>query len=346
MNPALSIVGRDAALASGGSIRHGGGLDAARRRFPSAPEPWIDLSTGVSPRAYPLPTIPPESWTRLPDENAQAMLEAAAAKAYRAPARVDVVAGAGTQAFIQCLPRLFPARRVATLGFTYAEHAANWRASGARASVAATLDELADLDVAVVVNPNNPDGRRVPPEALIELARRMAPRGGRLIVDEAFVDLTPEASVAPAAGGNLIVLRSFGKAYGLPGVRLGFALCEPIVAARLRAALGPWSVNGPALIVGAAALADLGWLEGSAASLEISARRLDALLEAAGFAIVGGTSLFRLAQHDEAAIWFTRLCQAGILTRRFDERPTWLRFGLPAAPEDWERLRAALGVAA
>ena len=144
MNPALSIVGRDAALPHDAPIRHGGGLDAARRRFPSAPEPWIDLSTGVSPRAYPLPAIAPEAWTRLPDENALAVLEAAAAKAYRAPARIEVVAGAGTQAFIQCLPRLLPARRVATLGFTYAEHAASWRASGARASVAATLDELAD----------------------------------------------------------------------------------------------------------------------------------------------------------------------------------------------------------
>ena len=230
MNPALSIVGRDAALPHDAPIRHGGGLDAARRRFPSAPEPWIDLSTGVSPRAYPLPAIAPEAWTRLPDENALAVLEAAAAKAYRAPARIEVVAGAGTQAFIQCLPRLLPARRVATLGFTYAEHAASWRASGARASVAATLDELADFDVAIVVNPNNPDGRLVPPECLVELARRMAPRGGVLIVDEAFVDFTPEASVASAAGGNLIVLRSFGKAYGLPGVRLGFALCEPTVA--------------------------------------------------------------------------------------------------------------------
>ncbi|MFY9831586.1 MAG: threonine-phosphate decarboxylase CobD [Methylocystis sp.] len=342
MNPALSIVGRDAALPHDAPIRHGGGLDAARRRFPSAPEPWIDLSTGVSPLAFPLPAITPEAWTRLPDENALALLEAAAAKAYRAPARIEVVAGAGTQAFIQCLPRLLPARRVATLGFTYAEHAASWLASGARVSVAATLDELEDLDAAIVVNPNNPDGRLVPPECLVELARRMAPRGGVLIVDEAFVDFTPEASVAPATGGNLIVLRSFGKAYGLPGVRLGFALCEPTVGARLRAALGPWSVSGPALVVGAAALADRAWLAENAASLECSARRLDALLAAAGFAIIGGAALFRLAEHNDAADWFERLCQAGILTRRFVERPKWLRFGLPAAPQDWKRLALAL----
>jgi cobalamin biosynthetic protein CobC len=308
-----------------------------------APEPWIDLSTGVSPRAYPLPVIAPQAWTRLPDENAQALVEAAAGRAYRAAAPIEVVAGAGTQAFIQCLPRLFHARRVATLGFTYAEHAASWRAGGACVSVAASLDELAAMDAAVVVNPNNPDGRLIAPERLVELARQMAPRGGLLIVDEAFVDFVPEASVAPQAGANLIVLRSFGKAYGLPGLRLGFALCEPSVAARLRAALGPWSVCGPALAAGAVALADVAWLEQSKTLLEHSARRLDSLLASAGFAIVGGASLFRLAEHDDAAIWFERLCRAGILTRRFAQRDNWLRFGLPAEPRDWERLALALG---
>ncbi len=344
MNPALNLARCDAPLAQGAPVQHGGGIDAARRRFPLAPEPWIDLSTGISPRAYPLPAIAPEAWTRLPDENVQAALEAAAAKAYRAPASIEVVAGAGTQAFIQCLPRLFPARRVATLGFTYAEHAASWRVCGARVSVAASLDELADMDAAVVVNPNNPDGRLVAPDRLAELARAMAPRGGVLIVDEAFVDFTPEASAASSAGGNLIVLRSVGKAYGLPGLRLGFALCEAPIAARLRASLGPWSVCGPALAVGAAALADAAWLEQSRELLEQSAARLDALLEAAGFAIVGGASLFRLAEHDDAAIWFERLCRAGILTRRFAERDDWLRFGLPAEPGDWERLALALGL--
>jgi cobalamin biosynthetic protein CobC len=172
----------------------------------------------------------------------------------------------------------------------------------------------------------------------------MTARGGVLIVDEAFVDFTPMASVAPQVGGNLLVLRSFGKAYGLPGVRLGFALCEPKLGARLRAALGPWSVSGPALVVGAAALADSGWLEGSAAWLECSARRLDALLARAGFTILGGAGLFRLAEHDDAATWFERFCQAGILTRRFVERPKWLRFGLPAESQAWERLALALGL--
>ncbi|MGA8170451.1 MAG: threonine-phosphate decarboxylase CobD [Methylocystis sp.] len=341
MTLASNTIGGEAPVAP---IEHGGGLDAARRRFPRAPEPWIDLSTGVSPRAYPLRAIAPEAWTRLPGENALASLEAAAAKAYRAPKRTEVVAGAGTQAFIQLLPNLFPARCVATLGFTYAEHAASWRPRGAVVSRAATLDDLAKMDVGVVVNPNNPDGRTVAPERLAELARAMAARGGVLIVDEAFVDFTPATSVAPMARGNLVVLRSFGKAYGLPGLRLGFALCEPAVAVELRAALGPWSVSGPALAIGVAALADEAWLARSAVLAAVSARRLDALLVGAGFSIVGGTSLFRLAQHAEASSWFERLGSAGILTRRFAEQKTWLRFGLPAESGDWARLAVALGL--
>jgi cobalamin biosynthetic protein CobC len=70
---------------------------------------------------------------------------------------------------------------------------------------------------------------------------------------------------------------------------------------------------------------------------------LDRLLLAAGFAIAGGTPLFRLAVRADAACWFERLGQAGILTRPFLGRPDWLRFGIPNEPDDWVRLEAALG---
>jgi cobalamin biosynthesis protein CobC len=140
------------------------------------------------------------------------------------------------------------------------------------------------------------------------------------------------------------VLRSFGKAYGLPGLRLGFALCAPAHAARLRATQGPWSVSGPALAAAAIALQDAAWLHEARGFAAQSARRLDALLSAAGFGVVGGSSLFRLVESVHAARSFARLCSAGILTRRFDELPNWLRFGLPAGPRDFGRLAKALGV--
>ncbi len=192
----------------------------------------------------------------------------------------------GAQGFIQWLPRVFPARRVATLGFTYAEHAACWRASGARVDCMSDLDELENFDVAIVVNPNNPDGRVAPPDRLAALGRRMGLRGRLLVVDEAFMDFTPEAeslvSLMPA--GGVLALRSFGKAYGLTGIaaRLRFVSPTPWPSvARGDRAVG---VSGPALAIGAAALADAAWLGESARERRGDAARLDALLQEAGFA--------------------------------------------------------------
>ncbi|WP_457795502.1 threonine-phosphate decarboxylase CobD [Methylocystis sp. S23] len=329
------------------TIAHGGRLDEARRLYPNAPRPWIDLSTGINPHPYPLPAVAPEIWARLPDDEAFAALETAARGAYRAPKDVAILPGAGAQAFIQLLPRIFLARRVGIFGFTYAEHAACWSAAGAKVATAESVAELADFDVAVVVNPNNPDGRVLSPRELAPLAERMTRKGGLLVVDESFVDFTPAHSVAPllSAMDGVIVLRSFGKAYGLAGARLGFALCAPARAERLRAALGPWAVSGPALAIGARALADARWLHAAAAASATDAARLDGLLERAGFGLMGGTALFRLVRHDRATDWFTRLCESGILARAFPERREWLRFGLPAGEAAWARLTAALEIA-
>ncbi|WP_292531062.1 threonine-phosphate decarboxylase CobD [Methylocystis sp.] len=324
-------------------VVHGGRLDAARRLYPAAPQPWIDLSTGVNPRAYPPPPLADEVFTRLPDDDAFAALESAARRNYGVPAGVDIVAGGGAQAFIQLLPRVFPAKRVAILGFTYAEHGACWAASSAQVDTAHTLDVLADADVGVIVNPNNPDGRLLAPEEILLTAGLMAQRDRLLIVDESFVDFTPERSVARFANDKaLVVLRSFGKAYGLPGVRLGFALCARARAAKLRAALGPWAVSGPALVIGARALADDAWRASAAQDGARDAARLDRLLIQSGFQIVGGTTLFRLAAHPQASRWFAHLASRGVLTRSFAEKPDWLRFGLPGSDAAWSRLAEAL----
>jgi cobalamin biosynthetic protein CobC len=341
MTPKLELRLRDDHVALE-PFAHGGRLDSARRLFPNAPQPWVDLSTGVNPRAFPLPKIASQAWMRLPDADALARLEKIAARAYRAPSHIRVVAGAGSQAFIQWLPHLTRAPRVAILGFSYAEHAVRWRASGSAVEEVETLEELSRADVAVIVNPNNPDGRVIGPQDLVGLGQHMTREGRLLIIDEAFMDMTPSHSVAPRMRGDVIVLRSLGKAYGLPGLRLGFALCNEAWAARLRDATGPWSVSGPALAVGAAALEDSLWLIESAARLERDSIRLDDMLLKAGFEILGGASLFRLAGHKCATSWFRHLGERGILTRAFADRPLWLRFGLPGDERAWMRLAHAL----
>jgi cobalamin biosynthetic protein CobC len=322
---------------------HGGSLLAARRLFPGAPEPIIDLSTGINPYPWTMPELSPEVFTRLPEPADVQALEEAAAAAYGAADPALVAAAPGTQILISLLPRLFPLRSVAVASPTYTEHAAAWRAAGARVTELPVPDGT-EADGLVLCNPNNPDGRRHAPELLLRRADRLAARGGLLVVDEAFADLEPEPlSLAPfLPHPAVIVLRSFGKTYGLAGLRLGFALAAPDRAAAIRAALGPWAVSGPALAAGPAALRDHAWRDTAAARLQADAARLDRLLTDAGLAVVGGTSLFRLAEGEHAPLLFQRLGRAGILVRRFPERPAWLRFGVPGSAEAWDRLRRAL----
>ena len=330
---------------------HGGDLGAARLRFRGAPEPWIDLSTGINPWAYPIPPCPPELWQRLPDPATLETLTAAAAQAFGVPDARHITAAPGSQSLIQWLPRLRPPGRVAVLGPTYAEHAASWTAAGHQVSLL-DRDRVPDQadhlyheswDTVVVVNPNNPDGRTLDPDQLRILAASQARRQGWLVVDEAFADLTPAASVTAAVGQpGLVVLRSFGKFFGLAGLRLGFALTEPGLAAVLRQALGPWPVSGPAAMIAGRALADQAWIAETRIRLAAAAERLDQMLTRHSLTLLGGTSLFRLAQTDTAQAQFGHLGRAGILVRRFDAHPHWLRFGLPADETAWRRLEAAL----
>ncbi|CAK0777737.1 Threonine-phosphate decarboxylase [uncultured Gammaproteobacteria bacterium] len=319
---------------------HGGNLAAIMVRFPDAPRPWYDLSTGINPWPYPVPRLPLDSWSRLPDADTAAALRAAAAEAYGVPDPECVVAAPGSQALIQLLPRLRPPSRVAVLGPTYAEHALCWRAAGHAVIELDAISglEAPDIDVAVVVNPNNPDGRQHSPVTLCRLAEGLAARRGWLVVDEAFGEVVPELSMAGATDTpGLIVLRSFGKFFGLAGLRLGFALTAPALAARVRAAVGPWAVSGPACALAPLALADVDWIDTTRARLTAAAEELDHLLSVNGLEVVGGTSLFRLGRSQHAAAVFTALAKAGVVVRRFDRHPHWLRFGLP--PDSLARTR-------
>jgi cobalamin biosynthesis protein CobC len=246
-----------------------------------------------------------------------------------------ILAAPGTQALIQILPRLVPTSRVAVLGPTYEEHEACWARHGHDVQVVDDVSRASGADVVVVVNPNNPTGT---------ILKTLAPPNRLLVVDEAFIDFLPaEASLAGTLPPRTIVLRSFGKTYGLAGLRLGFAIAEREVIQRLRGELGPWAVSGPALAIGRRALADDDWLSATRERLVADSARLDGVLRAAGFEILGGTVLFRLARHPSAALFISRLAQHGIHVRAFAHSPDRLRFGLPGSDEAFRRLAAALG---
>lgn len=341
--PCVADEGRTGQEASaGGTLLHGGDLDGARAAFPGAPEPWVDLSTGINPWPYPLPPVRPDAWNRLPGRGEEAALRNAAAACYGAPSAEVVAAASGSQALIQLLPRLRAPGRVAVLGPTYAEHARCWALAGHDVRMAEGVEEA---DVLVIVNPNNPDGRHWPAARLLEIADAQVARGGWLVVDEAFADMRPEDSLAAHAGKpGLVILRSFGKFFGLAGLRLGIALAPSGLAAALREAIGPWAVSGPGLAIATAALGDRHWIEATRRRLAAAAAELDRMLEGAGLRVVGGTELFRLVEDPRAPALYRALGEAGILVRRFEGRADWLRFGLPDAAEDWQRLGVALAV--
>lgn len=405
-------------ITGGGLAGHGGRLCVARALYPHAPEPWIDLSTGINPEPYADVRASAAARARLPMLEETRALESTAGRMFGVADADRIAAAAGSETVLRLMPYALPPGSAAVVdgatasshatavvvGPTYSSHAAAWRRAGVRVSemsdvatcsrraVASGFPTGADglsaaevmarvgagsaLDVVdpigaasaveaavgavgfaravadlsphavTLVNPNNPDGAVIDRERLLELHDELASRGGYLVVDEAFADLEPACSVASLAGGarcpRLIVLRSFGKFYGLAGVRLGFVIAGPSIIARFRELLGDWPVSADAIAVGLAAYADDAWAERTRERLKLCARRLDELLQSAGLDIVGGTSLFRLARSDEARERFENLLRAGVLARPFDHDPTLLRFGLPNGPAAWQRLAEAL----
>lgn len=307
---------------------HGGGLDAALARFGGVRADWLDLSTGINPRPYPLGALSASSWSALPDREATRTLERAARTFWRVPEGAVVLAAPGASSLIARLPGLRPPGRVHIPGPTYNEHAASFAAHGW-----AVRDTAEDPQARVIVHPDNPTGRF---HGAGDLCAALT------VIDESFCDVAPERSlVAEAARPGVIVLKSFGKFWGLAGLRLGFAIGPGDLIDGLSGMLGPWPVSGPALEMGARALSDSEWARETRIRLNEDAARLDALLRRAGADIVGGCSLFRLARVDRAAAWYRRLAEQRILVRVFPWAEDLIRLGLPDGA-GWARLEAAL----
>jgi len=321
-------------------LEHGGRLRRAAQRYGIPLEGWLDLSTGINP--HPWQGEPPAwaDWARLPEDDDG--LAEAAQLCYGAPAALPV---AGSQAAIQALPYLRSAGRVGVLAPGYAEHAQAWMRAGHDVTplTAERIDAAVEqLDALVLANPNNPDGRYFAPETLLDWRERLAERGGWLVVDETFADATPQASLAAHTHlPGLIVLRSLGKFFGLAGARVGFVLAQGELLRRLAEHLGPWGIAGPSRVIARHALADRAWQEAERIRLAAGGARLAELLRRHGMAPAGGCALFQWVETPRAAPIHEILARRGILTRLF-ARPSGLRFGLPGAEEQWQRLEQAL----
>ena len=321
-------------------LEHGGRLRKAALQYGIAQEDWLDLSSGLAPWPWPIPPISLRAWARLPETDDG--LEQAACDYYGA---AQVLPVPGSQAAIQLLPRLRRAGKVGVLSPCYAEHAEAWRRAGyiVREVLEQEVDFFLDsLDVLVVVNPNNPTGLSLTPQRLLDWHARLAERGGWLVVDEAFMDNTPHLSLASQANQvGLIVLRSFGKFFGLAGVRLGFVLAERKLLKLLAEQVGPWAVSGPARELGQVCLRDSAGHTYQRQRCEDASQRLFRLLEQYGLRPQGGCALFQWLISDHAEQLHEFMAQRGILLRLFVHDSS-LRFGLPGTEAHWLRLDEAL----
>ena len=312
---------------------HGGGLEAAKRHFGEGD--WIDLSTGINPHPWPRAAEMAFDWRRLPDPSDLARLEAIAAGHFGIEP-YHVCAVPGTEIGLRLVGSLIngSARHIVP----------GYRTHGEMIDGSIATDRADARDVGgslILANPNNPDGRAIAPDSLLELLDR---REGWLLIDEAFADADPAQSVAASVGPGerLIVFRSFGKFFGLAGVRLGFVLAPQAIVAALRERLGAWPLSAAAIAIGAAAYADADWIAATRRRLPEDAAALDAVLVRHGFRPAGACPLFRLIETGNATALFERLARCAILTRPFADQPRWLRLGLPAGADALARLDAAL----
>lgn len=328
-----------------GDLVHGGAIDQMRQAFPAAPQPWIDLSTGINPWPYPYTDLSAQALSHLPTASMYEACQHAMAEAFGV-APETLLLSPGSELLIRLLPDILQSRRIAILSPTYGDHASAWKRAGAEILLTEDPLEHADrVDAIVLCNPNNPDGRLFDIDALEAARAQLAARGGWLIIDEAYADLLPSLSLAPRAGRDgLIILRSFGKFFGLAGVRLGAMLAPRALREAMADRLGTWPISGTALEIGARAYADRDWQIEMRRKLSVSANELRSVLKAAGLNVLGGTDLFCFGETKDAHDVFRRLGRAGVYVRRFDWSKQHLRIGLPATPEAQERLRDALSL--
>lgn len=307
---------------------HGGGVDAAAQHYGGTRSCWVDLSTGINPIPYPVPEFTSEDWGTLPDSRAQDALINAARKYWRVPDGASVLTAPGASSLIARIPALRSPGPVWIAAPTYNEHGRSFASAGwdVRSEPVA--------NASVLVHPNNPDGRTwKASDAVAELC----------IIDESFCDVMPDESlIVSAARPGTIVLKSFGKFWGLAGLRLGFAIGDPTMIEGLAQMLGPWPVSGPALRLGALALGDVEWATSTRDRLTADAAKLDGLVTGAGARLLGGTSLFRLYDSEDAKHWQQALARHQIWTRIFPYSSRWIRFGLPGSTQQWSRLGTAL----
>lgn len=325
---------------------HGGQLKEAKIQFPHVAQGWIDLSTGINPYAYPFSPMTPDRSTQLPSIEDEHRLRGLAALRYGVRDQHLIAVAPGTQILISLMPYILNAKQVCVFCPTYMEHIKTWQQTTVSVHQVVTLDDFMrfstqEQTIGIICNPNNPDGRLFNVQQMQTIIHQWGSFHNHVVVDEAFMDFEGQTIASLLPHPALTILRSFGKTYGLAGVRLGFLLSNASYVEKLRKMLGPWPISGSALHVGLQALRNREWILKVKDQLSKQIKQFDQLFLYNACKVVGGTHLFRLIEMQEAHNLWKYLANHGIWVRKFDYNPQWLRFGLPQE-QDWGRIEKTI----
>lgn len=326
-------------------LQHGGSLDHMKRVFPSAPAPWLDLSTGINPWPYPLSNIHISDLHHLPTKTSLENCRDAMSAAFLCPAET-ILPTPGSEILIRLLPTVLKPPTIAVLSPSYNDHTYTWKKAGCSVIQAKNpMEHIDNVDCIILCNPNNPDGRTFDFETLTTLHAAMRKRNGWLILDEAYIDLYPHLSFTSQAGSNnLIILKSLGKFYGLAGLRLGALIAPQSILEAMSERLGVWSISDLVLNIGAEVYQNSTWKLQTRTHLKNASVRLNTLLSHSGLTIAGSTDLFSFISTPNSHHLWKRLAQEGIYTRRFAWSESHLRIGIPPSDQAETRLANALNL--
>lgn len=326
-------------------LTHGGQLAQIAKQFGIEQSQWLELSTGIAPYHYPVGHVPISAYQQLPQINNELMSAAASYYCHDSLAITN-----GSQAVIKLLPSLWrdksPRSTIVYLPkHGYKEHQQAWQQ--AQFTICLYDDELPPLAtlnqhcVLVIINPNNPTAKLFSQQDILIYQQCIASLNGLLVVDEAFMDIiTPSQSmISSIDDSNVIILRSFGKFFGLAGIRIGFVLANRHWIAALTDSLGPWQVNGPAQFIAAQALSDKAWHKEQRKRLMQDRRAMVDILQSTlnknKLHHITHTDLFitiHFSQPQLAPQLFESLCQHAVYVRLCDDKQS-LRFGITTAKQ-------------
>jgi threonine-phosphate decarboxylase len=356
---------------------HGGDLLAIAREYACDPASLRDFSANINPLGPPAGVLEvlrdvlgdPAVLMRYPDPHAAVFADAAARHAGVDPDRI-VVANGGA-AVLDAAVRALGARRCVLPVPAFSEDARALRAAQTEILpfvlqadddfaldparlLAAVRDARADL--CMLTNPHNPSGALLARDAMMELVADLGSLGCAAIVDEAFIDYVPEATIVHDAdpAWPLVVLRSVTKFYAIPGVRIGYAIASPALAPRVRAMPPSWPTGVIEERAATAALADVAYADRTRHENTHARRALSAALDAIGVRALPGAANFLLLDVSrlvpDAIALRSRLIQTeSVVVRAFPNEPTvrerFVRVAV-LSPPDNVQLVAALARAA